>query len=169
MLLFEKVKFVLQCSATLNWGTWYSILKREIDTDIYIQTPYRYKYAYTFNQGSLGKIRPPNKWTQHLIIHTVLCIVEEASINNCSRNAEIVKPPQSQCPLQPSSMPTPKSWAWLLSYWYVNDLGRWHPDLIQGSFFKLFKFSIKKKNYICLWKYCDKTLQYKACSRNISE
>jgi len=34
--MFEKVKFDLQCSATLTWGTWYLILKRKIDTDIYI-------------------------------------------------------------------------------------------------------------------------------------
>jgi hypothetical protein len=122
--VFEKVKFVLQCSATLNWGTWYLILKRELGTDIYI-----HKHVTDTNipipliRAVLGKIRPPNKWTQHLIIHTVLCIVEEASINTCSRNAEIVVTPQSQRPLQPSSMPPPKSWAWLL-YWYVNDLSR---------------------------------------------
>lgn len=91
---------------------------------LHSQRPYRFKYSYIFNQGSLEKIRPPNKWTQHLIIHTVLCIVKEANINNCSRNAEIVVPHLSQCPLQTSSMPTPKSWAWLLSYCYVNDLSR---------------------------------------------
>jgi hypothetical protein len=113
----------------------FNFKKRNLYWYLNSQTPYRYKYSYIFNQGSLGKIRPPNKWTQHLIIHTVLWIVKEASINNCSRNAEIVVPPQSQCPLQPSTMPTPNSWAWLLSYWYVNDLSR---DGIQIWFKKVF-------------------------------
>lgn len=119
----SEISLTVFCNIKLR-NLVFNFKKRNLHGYLHSQKLYRYKYSYIFNQGSLGKIRPPNKWTQHLIIHTVLCIVKEASINNCSRNAEIVVPPQSQCPLQPSIMPTPKSWAWLLSYGYVNDLSR---------------------------------------------
>jgi hypothetical protein len=131
----NEICFTVFCNIKLR-NLVFNFKKRNWHWYLHSQTSYRYKYSYTFNQDSLGKIRPPNKWTQHLIIHTVLCIVEEASINNCSRNAENVVPPQSQCPLQLSSMPTPKSWSWLLSYWYVNNFSQ---DGIQIWFKEIFK------------------------------